>query len=658
MSTCAVWVDRLVSECKVRAQRVQRTCVDGANETRKKCDREEDQGYEKCDSREKKCKSWLPWPLDAICGAFKWVCKAWVWVSKWVCVAWSYIVEFVCRFWAVVVSAVCVIVSWVLKPVCLVWTSVTCFLTAIATGLGNLLFGWTKRGRRIKHIFVLMLENRSFDHMLGFSGLQGIDAATGLPTKAEDLIGITVSNSANNVAYSPHPTADLWLYGVDKDPGHEFDEIAEQLANNNGGFAANYASRQALNPGRVMNAFAPEKLPILNTLAREFAVCDHWFSSLPGPTWPNRLFVHAASSAGLDDSLSGGATAWATIVDGHRFDNGTIYDALDDKCLKWRIFHGDHFPQALSLSGMNYYYVTRFSPMSEFADAVSDPNYDAAYTFIEPHYGNILPWTDQDYTCGNSQHPLDDVTSGERLIKQVYETLRASPLWKSSLLIVTYDEHGGFYDHVIPGPTVHPGDSITDLDYNHHNFDFKRLGFRVPTIAISPYIKKGVIDHATYDHSSVIKTASEILGLRSLTNRDKQARSLTHLLTLKSPRADAPSTLPSPARSGFRCGEPGPPTGDADLGADEVVIDAAPRIDMRERFEKMHGSRPPEPNLRGVAFVALRQLMRTRPIAEWDDLAQRFKDIKTSLDARRFLQEAKESVATAAAGQPKGAGRD
>ena len=398
-----------------------------------------------------------------------------------------------------------------------------------------------EKGKRIKHVFVLMLENRSFDHMLGFSGLSGIDAHTGLATAAEDLSNANASNEdpETHEVFTPNSPTDLWLRDIDKDPGHEFKDIAEQIAGGNAGFIANYKKHGANSLKRVMGVFAPTQLPILNTLAREFAVCDHWFSSLPGPTWPNRLFVHAASSAGLDDSLSGLETGISTVIDGHRFDNGTIYDRLDDKCLEWRVFHGDVFPAVLSLSGMNYHYFTRYKSFSEFHASVNDPNYSAAYTFIEPHYGQILPGTDKDYTCGTSQHPLDDVTRGERLIKSVYKSLRASPLWKSSLLIITYDEHGGFYDHVVPPETVHPGNSITDLEHNMNNFDFMRLGTRVPAIVISPYIKRGVIDHAVYDHTAVIKTLREIFGLKALTKRDQWSRSLTHLLSLSRARTDA-----------------------------------------------------------------------------------------------------------------------
>ena len=145
-------------------------------------------------------------------------------------------------------------------------------------------------------------------------------------------------------------------------------------------------------------------------------------------------------------------------------------------------------------------------------------------------------------------HPLDDVTRGERLIKDIYEAIRSSPHWESSMLIVTFDEHGGFYDHVAPPAAVPPGDVAVD-SYNHYGFKFDQLGVRVPTLVISPWIAKGVIDHTTYDHTSILSTVERLFGFGALTNRDATAADALHLLSLGAPRTDAPFTLPEPARN-------------------------------------------------------------------------------------------------------------
>lgn len=176
--------------------------------------------------------------------------------------------------------------------------------------------------------------------------------------------------------------------------------------------------------------------------------------------------------------------------------------------------------------------------------------------FIEPDYGNVLPLTSEDFTCGNSQHPIDDVTAGERLIKDTYEAIRNSKLWETSMLIVTWDEHGGFYDHVRPGPAVPPGDGVSTSGNVRHGFGFDQLGVRVPAVVVSPLVPRNTIDHTVYDHSSIPATLERNFGLEPLTARDAAANDVVHLLSLTTPRtteAEAPTRLPEPATSAFRC---------------------------------------------------------------------------------------------------------
>jgi hypothetical protein len=395
-----------------------------------------------------------------------------------------------------------------------------------------------------------------------------------------------------------------------------------------------------------MECYAPQQLPILNTLAREFAVCDNWFSSMPGPTWPNRLFVHAASSAGLDDSPGTWDTVTTTLIDGYRFDNGTLYDRLEDKCLDWLVFEGDELPQVLSLSGMNLNWLQgRFRDFEDFVDSVNDPLFPASYTFIEPHYGNIMPWTSEDFTCGNSQHPLDDVTRGEKLIKAVYEAVRNSPHWESSMIIVTHDEHGGFFDHVPPPAAVPPGDSISDNENDHNHFDFKQLGVRVPAVVISPWIPRGTIDHAEHDHSSVIKTVAELFSLSSLTDRDRHTKSLSHLIKLTAPRTDAPLQLPAAAESGWRCtsDDPGSTIGNTMGGLTSREEHEA----QQRRFAASRATledRRPEPRIRGFARIALRRYLTIAPISQRDAILERFMSIRNSYEARQFIMEARGAI--------------
>lgn len=151
------------------------------------------------------------------------------------------------------------------------------------------------------------------------------------------------------------------------------------------------------------------------------------------------------------------------------------------------------------------------------------------------------------YEGGTSQHPLDGVVHGEALIKTVYEAIRKSLHWNTSLLIVTWDEHGGFYDHVAPPSAVAPGDAGPGSKYNKHGFTFEQLGVRVPAVVVSPLIPRNTIDHQRYDHASIPATLQQLFGIPALTNRASTVHDVTPLLSLPMPRTDAPTRLPYPA---------------------------------------------------------------------------------------------------------------
>jgi len=482
-----------------------------------------------------------------------------------------------------------------------------------------------------------MLENRSFDHLLGFSKLQGIDAASGRPTTIEGLDPAhdwNLGPDGKKVAVSS--PAD-WV--MPYDPGHDFPDVEEQLCGvngkyphiNNSGFVANYATVDRANPGEIMKCYSPAQLPVLTTLAREFAVCDHWFSSMPGPTWPNRFFIHAASSGGLDHSPST-AEMVGSLFDGYTFDNGIIYDRFDHAGVSWTIYKGDPFPQALSMSGMLVRLAEgRFRDFEDFSSDVNDPGYATSYAFIEPDYHAL-----SDFVCGNSQHPKDDITRGEALIKSIYETIRHSPHWESSVLIITYDEHGGFYDHVPPPQTVAPGDKPTDPDNSHFGFDFKQLGVRVPAVIVSPLIPRVIIDHTVYDHTSVLATVEHLFGVQPLTERDKQAHTLTHLFSLATPRTDAPLTLPEPAHSGIVC-----------AAETEEQIAARQLVENPAKAEA-----PPDPAVQGFLQIAfLRDLNASAP-AEREQRTSKYLSIQTSRDAKQYLAEVRQKV------EPQGGGNN
>jgi len=470
--------------------------------------------------------------------------------------------------------------------------------------------------------------------MLGLSNLQGTDAISGQPTTID---GLNESNNWNldpggNKVFASAPADWAMLH----DPGHEFTDVKEQLCGaggdypriNNSGFVTNYSATQHFdNPAEIMKCYAADQLTVLTALAREFAVCDRWFSSMPGPTWPNRFFVHAASSGGLDHSPTKLDMASSILLNGYKFDNGTIYDCFDDEDIEWAIYTGDLLPQSLAISGMHLKLLEgRFKDFEDFARDVSDPGYSTSYVFIEPSYGHVLTHGGN-YKCGNSQHPLDDVTRGERLLKNIYEAIRNSPHWESSVLIIMYDEHGGFYDHVAPPEAVAPGDSITDPENNLYNFDFKRLGVRTPAIIVSPLIPKGTIDHTVYDHTSVLATVENIFGLQPLTMRDKYANTFMHLFSLTTPRTDAPTTLPEPADSGIKC--------EGEEAAAATTAQAAYAADA---------AAPVDPSLQGFVHVAFLRDLQASPAEEKENLIAKYQNIHTRLEAKQYLSEVSHKI--------------
>ncbi len=682
MSTCTQWVDDGTIACTDWAQNATLSCNQWADQGYSQCQSWADQGSNQCqswadqgsnqcqswaDDGSNQCCNWAPcsWFCDAFYWVANWVCQGWYWVANWVCQGWYWVANWVCQGWYWVANLVCVVFVWIINAVCVVWSWIADWVCIAwdnaRCAVYGLFGGNTTPSGPVKHVFVLMLENRAFDHVLGYAGLQGTDPATGGPTHADDLTqGVTYENPDPKVGDAMVPTswpADFFLRGVATDPGHEFNDVLLQLAGyqrddsnqvvvptypapgggyppiDNQGFIASYFGLAQVpgdkpntnDPDRIMHCYShasqdqQEQVPVITALARAFAVCDRWFSSIPGPTWPNRFFMHAASSGGLDDSPSGFQSATSALLNGYRFENGTIYDRLEDACFDWKVFMGDLFPQVFAISGMTDRRIEgHFEGFDEFAAAVNDPGFTTPYVFIEPNYGSVLPLTAGDFSCGNSQHPLDDITRGERLIKSVYEAIRNSPHWNDSVLLVTYDEHGGFFDHVAPPATVAPGDTISDETNNHHNFDFTQLGVRVPAVIISPLVPAGLIDHTVRDHTSLLATVEALYGLPALTQRDAQARNFADLLSLATPRGDAPTTLPEPPDSGMVCDdETLAAAASAGQGADEALTPA------QRAF--LH-----------VAF--LRQYRRTSLLGR-KAAQRRFLGVRTRGQALQYLEE-------------------
>lgn len=375
-----------------------------------------------------------------------------------------------------------------------------------------------------QHVVVLAFENRSFDHMLGFTPPGGR-----LTGEEFNPVDPAISDSEKvkvNRAAGP-------LTGVD--PNHSFEGVREQLFGASldqpdpapmNGFVSNYikdVGGDVAQGKTIMNCHSPESLPVLAGLAQNYRVCTRWFSSVPGPTWPNRFYMHAATSAGLvtneplDDDVP------------------TIFDRLDGS-RSWRIYAGD-VPQCLSVESLALRFVQdhlrldqdrHFQPLARFFTDLASGSLPA-YSFIEPQY------FDTPFGQASDQHPPHDTRIGEALLAHVYNSLVASSSWQNTLLLVLFDEHGGLFDSVSPPTGVTAPDEHVSAQ---PAFDFTRLGVRVPAIVVSAWADPGV-DATQYEHSSIPATLNAVFNLGPasfLSRRDAAANTFNTNLTRTTPR--------------------------------------------------------------------------------------------------------------------------
>jgi phospholipase C len=373
-----------------------------------------------------------------------------------------------------------------------------------------------------------------------------------------------------------------------------------------------------------MASFAPGALPYLSQLAQQFCTCDRWFSSLPGPTVPNRFFLLAGSSGGSPKSPSEFSMIRGELGDQFTFRNGTIFKRLKEQTQRrFVIYRGDDFP----LSGLVDGVARSDTKLFDRAGFAGDCSAGALpeFIFIEPSYGVF-----SSYRTGNSMHPVGDVRAGDQLIKDVYEGIRGSACWKNSVLILIYDEHGGFFDHVVPpGGVPAPGD-VPPL----YHFDFTQLGVRVPAVVISPLIPARTIDHTCYDHTSVLATLrARFPEIGWFTERDRLANDLSHLFTLSpaTARTDAPRTLKAPpglltapvtpAAMEALVDDEAEPTGHAEAAFVQVAAHWSARVGkaksaaVRNRVAVVHTKGSARDYLREVATVLRAKEARKPPAA-------------------------------------------
>ncbi|PYV81407.1 MAG: hypothetical protein DMG93_15450 [Acidobacteria bacterium] len=353
---------------------------------------------------------------------------------------------------------------------------------------------------QLKHIVVLMMENRSFDHMLG--SLSAVDPRI-------DGITTQLSNpDTTGAQIKPQPLANFQGQ-LNPDPDHHFPAVDLQIfggdtsagrAANMQGFVKSYFNqrRDVKHSQMIMYYFPQEKLPVLTKLALEFAVFNRWFASIPGPTICNRAFAHYGTSFGR--------------VDMNPFDVMEPFKSIYSRLLKAnhtaKIYYYDTTSSTMEVVNLLQNQPQLFGTYKQFKSDC-DKGLLPEYSFIEPNYNDHD--TDSGEEVANDQHPDHDVQAGEFLIAEVYMHIRRNKkLWPNTALLVLYDEHGGIYDHVTPPAcTADKFSAPANSTGTGMEFKFDRLGVRVPAILISAWIPPNTVVDRVFDHASIPATVNK-----------------------------------------------------------------------------------------------------------------------------------------------------
>lgn len=370
----------------------------------------------------------------------------------------------------------------------------------------------------LKHIVVLMMSCRSFDHMLG-----------GLKAKLPSVDGLTGDESNPDISgdlVRVLPNAE-YRGLLPRDPAHHFPGVDLQIFGGNSeekrianmqGFVKSYAQQGASSADArlVMNYFSPEKIPVLTTLAAEFAVCNRWFSAIPGPTLCNRTFAHFGTSfgdVGMSHTKGLGGSLDTKVVG--------IFERMREHGFSAKYYRYDNVS---ALGGLS----AEALPLGTFEEYLSDCAYGALpdYSFVEPNFSDH-PGPEGGQLLATDQHPDHHVLAGDNFIGSVYDAIRINPeLWSSTALLIVYDTHGGFYDHVPPPPCI-PDGYVASAGQTGTGFPFSfdRLGVRVPAVICSPWIPRGTVMDDILEHASIPATiTAHFLGnFDQRTEREKRS---------------------------------------------------------------------------------------------------------------------------------------
>lgn len=444
----------------------------------------------------------------------------------------------------------------------------------------------------IKHIVYLMLENRSADQVLGWLYDENNPPAVTIP-KEKDPTYDGLSTEFFNLG--PKGQKHFIQKGTNNnmnvpihDPHEEFGHVTMQVFESDtplsktpatmGGFYKDFESFNYF-PEQIMQSYTPEELPVLNGLAKNFAVSDRYFSSVPTQTNCNRAFAACGNSLGLN-SKTKQLEAWVNNRNtnyswpglsqptGQQFNQKTIWNVLSENGLgstsDWMHYYSDGtlFEDILGIDGYSY---TR-DLMEQIQGSAFDAHFDnmdafllnakagtlPKFSFLEPSWGiGLISGIEFQ---GSDYHPPTNLAPGEKFVKSIYDALTSNAdAWAETLFIINFDEHGGTYDHTktpwgAKAPWANPTDGNNAPVSSEENFEFDRFGVRVPLILVSPQIEASTVFRAEgdtpYDHTSVIATILNLLGIPKdkwkLGSRTANAPTFENVLTLKTPRTDVP----------------------------------------------------------------------------------------------------------------------
>jgi len=405
----------------------------------------------------------------------------------------------------------------------------------------------------IQHVVVLMLENRSFDHLCGFLYSEQQRPKHFLPSHSNpEFNGMppSFSNPSNPQFFSGQGAANEVKVRIgaenrcipQENPQERYEHVNLQLFGTTQpspgqqptmqGFVVSYADKHPDHGAEIMECYTPEQLPAFSALARNFAISDAWYASVPTQTWPNRAFFHTGTSLGQVDDYP---------YDPFAYDTPTIFNVLQSQKISWAVYNDSHITSSTRLESPQLWDLLlepHFQNLESFEKDARTGNLPA-YSFLEPDF-LVEP---------NDAHPPHDMLLADRLVWRVWQAVSSGAHWNGTLLLITFDEHGGCVDHQPPPYGAVPPDDCR----GPNGFAFDRFGVRVPTIAVSPWIEEGTVFRSAtdtpYDHTSVLATLRDWLEIPRdamlKSRRIEAAPNLGHLLTRSEPRKEIPA-IPYP----------------------------------------------------------------------------------------------------------------